>query len=57
MGIDENTTEKIKNLKEKMSNPNVVFGDLTSVVKEIVEILTMMDEVKTVRRKYYGKDK
>ena len=53
MGIDEDLTAKIRELQSKLKA--IQIGDPTSILKDIVEILAMMDEVKTVKRKYYGK--
>ena len=55
MGIDEEARKRIRELKERFAKPNILIGDPTSILKEIIEILAMMDEVKTTRRKYYGK--
>ena len=57
MGIDEDARKRIKDLKERFSQPNVLIGDPASIIREIVEILFMLDEIKTTRRKYYGKNK
>ena len=57
MGTDEEASKRIRELKERFAKPNILIGDPTSILKEIIEILSMLDEVKTTRRKYYGKAK
>lgn len=57
MGIDEEASRRIKELKERFSQSKVLIGDPTSILKEIIEILVILDEVKTTKRKYYGKNK
>ncbi len=57
MGTDEEASKRIRELKERFSKPGAMMGDPTSIIKEIIEILFMLDKVKTTRRKYYGKAK